>query len=577
MKLGSFSVNNYRSITKTSSIPIRSRLTVLIGPNNEGKSNILRALSLSLTALKHLHSLSLPARSRHSPGAGTLGLRLPLALVGREYDWHSDFPIPLQADNPEGMSVFGLQFKLTLDERQEFKQRIGSSINDTLPVQVSMGASGVVFSIRKQGAAAKKLTARSAEIAAFISERLRFQYIPAVRTSASAEAVVRDLLSSELALIETEPAYREALEQIERLQAPVLRRVSDNITETLREFIPDVSSVRVSISQDRRYERLRTAAEIIVDDGVETPLSSKGDGVVSLSAISLIRYAAESSQSAGSLVLAIEEPESHLHPQGIHQLQKVVREIAEQHQVIVTTHNPILVERRDIKSNIVVRKQQAKPAGSIAAVRDALGVRVGDNLSNAEVVLVVEGGHDEVALRALLAHASDRLAGAMRDNQLAVESLAGSGNLSFKIGQLSQSICRWHCVLDHDKSGSGAFIKAKTHGLLTPREVTFTKVRGMREAELEDWINPALYRTQIEAFYGPIMACGAFSDRGSKWSDRMQRAFDDCGAHWDLAVEAELKGIVAEAVRAHPEAAIHGGCEHVFRTLVATLEGLVGD
>ena len=41
MRLVSFSVTNYRSITKAYKLPIR-QATILIGPNNEGKSNILR-------------------------------------------------------------------------------------------------------------------------------------------------------------------------------------------------------------------------------------------------------------------------------------------------------------------------------------------------------------------------------------------------------------------------------------------------------------------------------------------------------------------------------------------------------
>jgi putative ATP-dependent endonuclease of the OLD family len=43
MKLISFSVTSYRSITAAYRLPI-GQLTILIGSNNEGKLNILRAL-----------------------------------------------------------------------------------------------------------------------------------------------------------------------------------------------------------------------------------------------------------------------------------------------------------------------------------------------------------------------------------------------------------------------------------------------------------------------------------------------------------------------------------------------------
>ena len=47
MKLSDFSVVNYRSITTARKIKTNN-MTVLVGKNNEGKSNILRALTLSL-------------------------------------------------------------------------------------------------------------------------------------------------------------------------------------------------------------------------------------------------------------------------------------------------------------------------------------------------------------------------------------------------------------------------------------------------------------------------------------------------------------------------------------------------
>ncbi|GEM_PF-2918221 len=53
MDIVSFSVTNYRSLTKAYKLPIR-RSTVLIGPNNEGKSNILRALVTILEMLSRI-------------------------------------------------------------------------------------------------------------------------------------------------------------------------------------------------------------------------------------------------------------------------------------------------------------------------------------------------------------------------------------------------------------------------------------------------------------------------------------------------------------------------------------------
>ena len=50
MKLISFSVSNYRSITRAHKIKLHD-LTILVGKNNEGKSNIIKAISLSMNIM----------------------------------------------------------------------------------------------------------------------------------------------------------------------------------------------------------------------------------------------------------------------------------------------------------------------------------------------------------------------------------------------------------------------------------------------------------------------------------------------------------------------------------------------
>jgi hypothetical protein len=71
-------------------LPIRQSV-ILIGPNNEGKSNILRALVTSLEVLSNL------GRVRIMRGR----LRGPL-LTGTIYDWATDYPISLQETKPDG-------------------------------------------------------------------------------------------------------------------------------------------------------------------------------------------------------------------------------------------------------------------------------------------------------------------------------------------------------------------------------------------------------------------------------------------------------------------------------------------
>jgi predicted ATPase len=460
MKLVSFSVTNYRSITKAYRLPIR-QFTVLLGPNNEGKSNILKALVTSLEILRDLRRYKI-LRGRIQRQRKDLG----------NYDWERDFPVSLQQENSGGESVFKMEFELTEKEIDQFYDEVKSSLNGTLPIQLSLGKADPTFKVVKRGPGGKALSMKADSIAQFVSKRINITYIPSVRTYDQSEAIVSEIVDRELEVVEQQSAYKQALGQVAKIQAPVLHKISNSITETLRVFLPNVSNVKVAISEEARYRALRRC-EIIVDDGTPTHLARKGDGVQSLAALSLMRHSSESGALGRQLILAIEEPESHLHPSAIHQLRKVLAEIAGKHQVIMTTHCPLFVDRTSIKSNIIVYGNRAVPAKDVREIRNTLGVRASDNLQHAELILVVEGEDDKTALTALLRHCSNTIDSALTQRSVAVESLLGASNLGYKLSQINESMCVAHCFLDHDKTGQDAFRKAELQGLLTIADVTF--------------------------------------------------------------------------------------------------------
>jgi hypothetical protein len=574
MRLTSFTVRDYRSIRRSERLPIRENLTVLIGPNNEGKSNMLSALATSLRILQRQEQYG-PERVRSTRSAL---FSLHSQYRDRDYIWERDYPIGKQEDNPEGKSVFGLDFALTDSELTEFRTEVGGKLNGSLPVRLEVGQSGLIkFSVTKQGPGAKALSSKVRQIARFVSQKLDFQYIPAVRTADDARAVVERIVERELAVAEADPEYTAALRGIAKLQEPILARISDSVTKTLQEFLPEVASVTVAISENNRSLALRRSTEIIVDDGTPTPLAAKGDGIVSLSAISLMRYASTAGAARRSLILAIEEPESHLHPRAIHRLHEVIREIAREHQVIITTHNQGFVEQDDIGANLIIQKRQAKPAKSIAEIRDSLGVRVSDNLQNSEVVLVVEGEDDRSALLAILPQMSPALRRAIANNRLGIDSLSGGTNLSYKLTQLRLSLCRVHCFLDFDGAGRASAEEAERQGLLGPADVTYTRVGKRPNAEIEDCYTAELYKGPLQDDYGPIFDSAHYTKYRGKWSDRVRYSLEQQGRLWDRHVEARIKARVAELVAASPAVAVRAQCLPVFDALSQRLEAMLGE
>jgi len=564
MKLVTFTVEKYRSITRAHKIKL-DKTVILVGPNNEGKSNILRALVTAMNILTRGGKrilLRRPSTAKH----------IPTDFVHRHfYDWTTDFPVHLQEKYPTGESVMILEFELTADEIDEFRSEIKSSLSGTLPLRIALGPQETKVRVYKRGKGAKTLTTKSDRIANFVSERLDFEHIPAVRTAQSAQRIVDAMVERELFKVEEDPEYKKALLKIEDLQKPILEVLSSSIKATLVKFLPAVSDVRVQVATEARYRALRQSCEIVIDDGTPTLLKYKGDGVQSLSALGIMRHASERGARGRNLVIAIEEPESHLHPDAIHELREVLGELSQKHQVVLTTHCPLFVDRTSISSNIIVHDKKARPAKKIQEIRDILGVRASDNLRHAELVLLLEGMEDKIAIQALLPSASPALRSALNNGTLAIDSLAGGTNLPYKVSLIRDALCLTHCFLDDDKCGRESFEKARVQGLVTDADVNFTVCEGMSEAEIEDLYDSQAYEPVVKNTYRVTLNTPKFKTK-RKWSDRMREVFRQQGKRWDDHVEKELKNKVAEAVALDPKTALNPKKRSSFDALVSGLE-----
>lgn len=226
-----------------------------------------------------------------------------------------------------------------------------------------------------------------------------------------------------------------------------------------------------------------------------------------MAALGLLKHR---SNVEGASIIAIEEPESHLHPGAIQQLNKIITELSAQHQVIVTTHNPLFVDRRVIKSNIIIDSGKAKSAKNIKEIRDILGVQISDNLSNAEYILAVEGEEDVIALQAILPMLSPVIKGYFDKHLFIIQSIGGTGNLSYQLNLLTSQLCTYHVLLDNDESGRNSYKKAEEKGLISNKQTTFTNCKGRANTEFEDCISIDTYKGAVLEKFGVDISSSKF-------------------------------------------------------------------
>lgn len=562
MKLVEFSVENYRSITAANKIKLK-KYTVLVGKNNEGKSNLLSALNVSILAIDYFQFSF--RRGRHS-------VRMSSFFRNKIYDWERDFPVQYQENNNSSDSVFKLTFKLNDNELSDFQKETGLSCNQYIPITIKMKKDNYIeLDIPKKGSSAYK--EKSIEICGFISEHINFNYIGAIRTEKIALDTLNSVINDELLKLDRNAEYREAMNKIDELKQEVLDEISNYLLEPMKVFLPNLKSIKMENEKYHRrsYFSRRSDVKILLDDGVLTSIEHKGDGIKSLVTLSILK---ERNKTSGSSLIAIEEPESHLHPGAIHNLVDVIHGISDNNQVIISTHNPLFVQRNDVMSNIMIDNGKACAAVNIKEIRDVLGIWPSDNLKNSRFVLVVEGESDKKILLKILPALSEKIGKALKNNMLAIKVLGGASNLVHDLADLQYSMCEYVVLLDNDKAGDDAIKKAKAKNLLKNEQLRKTICCGMNESEIEDCIKPAIYVGELEKTNSiNIEKNKKFRNNKNKWSKRMGEVFSDQGANWDDEIESKTKNYIADIIFQKAE------CSDISDILIKEksgfLEGLV--
>lgn len=221
---------------------------------------------------------------------------------------------------------------------------------------------------------------------------------------------------------------------------------------------------------------------------------------------------------------------------------------------------------------MIVHRRKARPAQSIAEIREVLGVRVADNLSAAEIVLIVEGSEDARSLRALLPERSAVIRIALNDGRLAIDDMHGCGNLRYRLALMADQLCTAHVLLDNDAAGIAAAEHARNEGLLEYADQTFASSVGMRQSELEDWMSLDLYREPVRRKYNVDLSTPTFKKRKDKWSTRAGREFQKAGQTWNDTVKQDVKDLVATLAATNPKQALQPEWSTAFAGLVTALE-----
>lgn len=202
-------------------------------------------------------------------------------------------------------------------------------------------------------------------------------------------------------------AIRDALKAVEADLAQVqthveteVKRIADATVEKIREMDPSLAETLNPIVTMKKWDTLFQTS-ITGDEGI--PLNKRGSGVKRLVLLNFFRAKAEraaTEKHQGSIIYAIEEPETSQHPRNQRMLMAALSDLASHpgRQVIVTTHTPMLA--RSVPDNSLrFIERQDNGSRAIHTGGEAINERIAKSLGvlpdhTVKLFVGVEGKHD---------------------------------------------------------------------------------------------------------------------------------------------------------------------------------------
>ncbi|MBA7596534.1 hypothetical protein ES703_03511 [subsurface metagenome] len=351
MEITTLQIKNYRSIKDSGELKDITKLFALIGQNNTGKSSVLKAIQV-------------------------LWKELPIGVS----DFHKD------TDEP-------IEITATI-KRRDKKDQIQES---RITLQYSKDLKGKYF------IDGKKKT--EADVKKILPELLVISDIRNPQESTT-EGQKNTLLKKILKLMSasggsTPAIYSQLSEKLKDIKSKEAAELSRRITKKFQNVVGAdeyIISITPNVDIEKGITHHTNIENSSIPGGKAVDILNSGTGLQSMYILALLEAWAEEANKNDEAILVIEEPEVYLHPTFQRRIFAALRRIAENNQVIYTTHSPIMIS--EVWATESIRQITLNEQGEtlinpikIEEVIDELGIRYEDIL-NPKVILFVEGESD---------------------------------------------------------------------------------------------------------------------------------------------------------------------------------------
>jgi predicted ATP-dependent endonuclease of OLD family len=259
-----------------------------------------------------------------------------------------------------------------------------------------------------------------------------------------------------------------------------LQNASKTLDDNLRQLWGQGTDLHFHLSH--RGSGDESAIEFLADDpAIKTQvarMSKRSSGVTQFFTVSMILNARKNKFQANSYIYLFDEPGVYLHPQGQKDLLQVFEKLADENQIIYATHSLFLLNQnfperhrlvyKDVNGTSIDRKPYQQ---NWKRATDALGVFLASNILFSNKVLLVEGDSDPLYVYELFRQLNKSGDVDCDLNALGVMSFSNYQNLRFLLQVFKKESKDTSVVVLVDGDGAGKTLLQQVTELCRKLEV----------------------------------------------------------------------------------------------------------
>lgn len=257
------------------------------------------------------------------------------------------------------------------------------------------------------------------------------------------------------------------------------------------------------------------------DTGARDPPSRRSEGFQWFLSF-YINFMAGTKGDLKNAVLLLDNPGWVLHPSGQKDLLNTLEKIAENNQIILTTHSPFLIDKNKLERIRIIEK---KPNGvgtkvyekfydsiydSLQVIRAAIGADISDSLFGHKNNIVVEGYSDKIYLESMAEYLKRKGKETINLSKVMINGAGGADKIPFLLSWYKAEKYISIAIIDNDNEGRKVLSEIKRMDIDIDTENDILKLDEIDDAfrgkdiEIEDLFDEEFFNKAVNEAYKEI-------------------------------------------------------------------------